>query len=387
MKGFAISDNHSPQISDWISLIRADGVGPKSFLRLLDHFGTVERILASSVHELTKVEKIGTRTAERIRRSIGDFNVDKEIALADRLGVCIINIQDDRYPPALKHIYDPPPVLYYKGTLERTDSLAVAIVGCRRCTLYGSEKASRFAYMLASAGFTVVSGMARGIDTAAHRGALSAMGRTIAVQGCGLSNIFPPENKQLFSQITESGACISELPLTYEPLSENFPARNRIIAGLTMGTIVVEASSRSGALLTSEAAIANNREVMALPGRIDSPASIGTNRLIKQGAKLVDSVEDVMEALGYIGQDLKEHANAAAASSEKEVETPLFDGLKLNLSLDEQVVYDTLDGQAIHIEHLITSSGLAVGKVNASLISLRLKGLIKQLPGNVFKKL
>ena len=378
---------HSPQIESWISLIRADGVGPKGFMRLLDYFGTVDRILGASVHDFTKVEKIGHKSAERIRRSIGDFNVDKEIALASKLGVCIINIEDERYPPALKQIYDPPPVLYYKGTLKRSDSLAVAIVGCRRCSIYGSEQGSRFAYMLASAGFTVVSGMARGIDTAAHRGALSAMGRTIAVQGCGLANIFPPENKQLFSQISESGACISELPLTYEPLAENFPARNRIIAGLSMGTIVVEATSRSGALLTADAAITNNREVMAIPGRIDSPASVGTNRLIKQGAKLVDSIEDVMEALGYIGQDLKEHANNAASSSEKEVETPLFESVKFNLSKDEQLIYNSLDGQPMHVEHIITTSEVPAGKVNASLISLRLKGLIKQMPGNVFKKL
>lgn len=378
---------HSPQIESWISLIRADGVGPKGFIRLLDYFGTIDRILGASVNDFTKVEKIGHKSAERIRRSIGDFNVDKEVAHANKLGVCIINIEDERYPPALKQIYDPPPVLYYKGTLERSDSLAVAIVGCRRCSIYGSEQASRFAYMLASAGFTVISGMARGVDTAAHRGALSAMGRTIAVQGCGLANIFPPENKQLFSQISESGACISELPLTYEPLAENFPARNRIIAGLSMGTIVVEATSRSGALLTADAAINNNREVMAIPGRIDSPASVGANRLIKQGAKLVDSIEDVMEALGYIGQDLKEHANNAALSSEKEVETPLFDSVKFNLSKDEQLIYNSLDGQPMHVEHIITTCQLPAGKVNASLISLRLKGLIKQLPGNVFKKL
>ena len=313
--------------------------------------------------------------------------MDKEVALAARLGVNIINLEDERYPPSLKQIYDPPPVLYCKGTLEKSDSLAVAIVGCRRCTLYGSEQASRLAYMLASSGFTVVSGMARGIDTAAHRGALSAQGRTIAVQGCGLANIFPPENKQLFSQITDSGACVSELPLTYEPLAENFPARNRIIAGLTMGTIVVEASSRSGALLTADAALTNNREVMAIPGRIDSPASIGTNRLIKQGAKLIDSVEDIMEALGYIGQGLKDHANTASAKSEKHVETPLFDSAQLDLTADEQKIYNTLDSQPQHIEQIITAAGLSPGKTNASLISLRLKGLIKQLPANTFKKL
>ena len=293
---------------------------------------------------------------------------------------------DERYPPALKQIYDPPPVLYVKGEFTRSDSLAIAIVGCRRCTTYGSEQASRFAYMLANAGFTIVSGMARGIDTAAHRGALNAKGRTIAVQGCGLANIFPPENKQLFEMIPESGACVSELPLTYEPLAENFPARNRIIAGLTMGTIVIEATARSGALLTAKAALDSDREVMAMPGMVDSPASKGTHRLIKDGAKLIESIEDVMEALGYIGQGLKDHAVRAEMQSEEVVEKTLFDVDRLNLSDTEKSVYNGFDGQTLHVEQIISDCQLSAGQVNAALISLRLKGLIKQLPGNVFKK-
>ena len=381
----AITTN-SHDIANWIRLIRADGIGPKTFQRLLDKFHTVDTILGASAYELTKVDGIGNHTAEKIRRSIDNFNVDKELALAAKLDISVINMLDERYPPALKQIYDPPPVLYVKGDFTRSDSLAVAIVGCRRCTTYGSEQASRFAYMLANAGFTIVSGMARGIDTAAHRGALNAKGRTIAVQGCGLANIFPPENKQLFGLIADSGACVSELPLTYEPLAENFPARNRIIAGLTMGTIVIEATARSGALLTANAAMSSNREVMAMPGKIDSPASKGTHRLIKDGAKLIETIEDVMEALGYIGHGLKDHAARAEMQSEEAVEKTLFDVDRLNLSDVEKSVYHSFDGEPLHVEQIISDCSLSAGQVSSALISLRLKGLIKQLPGNVFKK-
>jgi DNA processing protein len=237
---------------------------------------------------------------------------------------------------------------------------------------------------LASAGFTIVSGMARGIDTAAHHGALSASGRTIAVQGCGLANIFPPENKNLFELITESGACISELPLQYEPLAENFPTRNRIIAGLSLGTIIIEAGLNSGALITARAALENNSEVMAVPGKIDSPLSKGTHQLLKQGARLVESVDDVMDALGYIGEQLQSHVSEAAVKASEKVEALLFDASQLNLSDDERAIYKCLSKEPLQIDQIIADANLPPGNINASLISLRLKGLIKQLPGNMF---
>jgi len=377
---------NSPGIENWLRLIRADGVGPTIFARLLKYFNTIDRIMAASVSSLSKVSGIGLKTAEAIARTRDKFDVEKELALADKLGVWIINYQDNRYPPALKQIYDPPPVLYIKGTLTRQDCLAVAIVGSRRCSNYGSEQASRFAHMLASAGFTIVSGMARGIDTAAHRGALSAQARTIAVQGCGLANIFPPENKKLYGLIADSGACVSELPLSYEPLSENFPARNRIISGLAMGVIVIEAWAKSGAIITAKAAIDQNREVMAVPGRIDSPCNAGAHRLLKDGARLIDGVEDVMETLGYIGHGLKDHATTAAAIAKDQVEAPLFDVSRLNLSAQEQKIYSALDHDPLHVDEIIASTGLQAGQVNAALIALRLKGLIKQSPGNLFRK-
>jgi DNA processing protein len=386
LRRFMEPEQHSPQIALWLKLIRADGIGPTLFKRLLDFFGGVERIFTASVTELTKVEGIGNKTAESIVRTRDAFDVDSELALADKLGVWVIHLQDDRYPPALKAIYDPPPVLYIKGTLTRSDNLAMAIVGSRRCSHYGTEQANRFSHLLASAGFTIVSGLARGIDSAAHRGALATKGRTIAVQGCGLSNIFPPENKKLFEQITENGAVISELPLTYEPLAENFPGRNRIIAGLSMGVLVVEATYRSGALISAQAAMENNREVMAVPGRIDSPCSLGCHKLLKQGARLIDSIDEIMDALGYVGDGLKTHAAAAAAEAEQNAQGTLFDTSRLNLTEAEEAILGHLNSEPVHVEELIESTQLSAAKVHSAVISLQLKGLVKQLPGNMLVK-
>jgi DNA processing protein len=380
------SEQHSPQIELWLKLVRAEGIGPTLFKRLLDYFGGVERILTASVVQLTKVEGIGNKTAERIVRTRDLFDADSELALADKLGVWIMHLQDDRYPPALRAIYDPPPVLYIKGTLTRSDNLAMAIVGSRRCSHYGTEQANRFSHLLASAGFTIVSGLARGIDSAAHRGALATKGRTIAVQGCGLSNIFPPENKKLFEQITENGAVISELPLTYEPLAENFPGRNRIIAGLSMGVLVVEATYRSGALISAQAAMENNREVMAVPGRIDSPCSLGCHKLLKQGARLIDSIDEIMDALGYVGDGLKTHAATAAAEAEQNAQGTLFVTSRLNLTEAEEAILVHLNSEPVHVEELIESTQLSAAKVHSAVISLQLKGLVKQLPGNMLVK-
>ena len=378
---------NSDDIEKWLRLIRADSVGPTTFAKLIKHFGSADRALGASVAELAKINGVGFKTAERIASTRGKFDVGAELELAEKLDIWIINVDDKRYPPALKQIYDPPPVLYIKGSLTREDNLAISIVGSRLCSLYGQEQSSRLAHFLSSAGFTICSGMARGIDTAAHQGALSAGGRTIAVQGCGLANVFPPENKKLFELIAESGACISELPLGYEPLSENFPPRNRIIAGLSLGTIVVEAGLRSGALITARAALENNRDVMAVPGKIDSPLSKGTHRLLKQGAKLIESVEDVMEGLGYIGEQLEDHVSTAAEKAGDIVEAPLFDIKALKLSGPEKTIFECLKKEPSHIEEIIADTDLAAGSVNAGLVSLRLKGLIKQLPGNLFLKL
>ena len=375
---------NSVDIEKWLRLIGAEGVGPAIFSRLIKHFGSPDKALGASAGALVKVDGIGRRTAEQIAASRDRLNTRAELELAAKLGVWIVHLQDQRYPPLLKELYDPPPVLYIKGTLSRQDNLCISIVGSRRCSLYGQEQSCRLAHLLSAAGFTICSGMARGIDTAAHQGALAAGGRTIAVQGCGLAHVFPPENKKLFELIAQAGACISELPLRYEPLAENFPPRNRIIAGLSLGTIVIEAGYNSGALITARAALENNREVMAVPGKIDSPLSKGCHQLIKQGARLVESTDDVMEALGYIGEQLRDSVRAAARKAEKSMEAPLFEPSQFRLSDEEKATYGCLGREPLHVEQIITQAKLEPGRVNASLISLRLKGLVKQLPGNLF---
>jgi DNA processing protein len=384
--GMAKVQENSPDIENWLKLLRADGVGPITFAKMIKYFGSAERVLGASVSELAKIDGVGFKTAERIASSRVKFDAGAELELARKLGVWLVNLADERYPPVLKRIYDPPPVLYVKGSLGRQDNLAMSIVGSRHCSLYGQEQASRFAHFLGSAGFTICSGMARGIDTAAHQGALSAGGRTIAVQGCGLARVFPPENKKLFEMIAESGACLSELPLTAEPLAVNFPPRNRIIAGLSLGTIVVEAAPRSGALITAKAALDYDREVMAVPGKIDSPLSRGAHQLIKQGATLIESVEDIMEALGQIGEQLQEHVGNAAEQAAARAEKSLFNKDQLKLSDAERKIYDYLTKEPSHIEQIIAETNLTAGVVNATLISLRLKGLIKQYPGSLFTK-
>lgn len=375
---------NSPDIENWLRLINADSVGPKTLSKLIKSFGSIDGALGASASRLTSIDGIGSRSAEKIVRSREAFDAKGELEHAEKLNVWIINLNDPRYPVLLKKIYDPPPVLYIKGSLIKQDNLAVSMVGARRCSLYGQEQAGKLAHMLASIGFTIVSGLARGIDTTAHQGALAADGRTFAVTGCGLAKIFPPENEKLFKLISKSGACISELPLDYEPLAENFPPRNRIIAGLTLGTIVVEAAARSGSLITARLAMENDREVMAVPGKIDSPLSRGPHMLIKQGAAMVESPEDVVEALGHIGQQLKEHTDQVVTHTEMNIETPLFDIDLLKLSEAEREIYDCLSREPVHLEQLIAEADLSPGSINASLVSLRLKGLIKQLPGSMF---
>jgi len=380
----ADKQQNSVDIENWLKLIHADGVGPVTFAKLIKYFGSVDRSLCASINELAKINGIGLKTAEQIARTRDEFNTAAELELADKLGVWLINIDDPRYPAVLKRIYDPPPILYIKGTLTKSDNLAAAIVGARRCSLYGQEQASRIAHLLAAAGFTICSGMARGIDTAAHQGALASGGRTIAVQGCGLANIFPPENKKLFELISNSGAVVSELPLRCEPLAENFPSRNRIIAGLSLATIVIEAGLNSGSLITAKIAMENNREVMAVPGKIDSPLSKGSNRLIKDGAKLVDSIEDIMEGLGYIGIQLQDHASEATAKAINKLETPTMDINQLKLTDSEKTVHSCINKEPLHIEQIVTQTSLQPGIINSCLISLQLKGLVKQLQGSMF---
>ena len=375
---------NSKEIEKWLKLINTDGVGPVTFKKILEKCGSVDKALGASVKELSEIEGIGFKTAEAITRTRDKFDSAGELELAEKLGVRIINIEDEEYPQLLKDIYDPPAVLYIKGTIKKEDNLAIAIVGARRCSLYGEEQAARLAHLLSSAGVTICSGMARGIDSSAHQGAMAGGGRTIAVLGCGLSHIYPPENKKLFEQISQMGACVSELPLRTGPLGENFPARNRLIAGLSLGTIVVEAGFNSGALITAKFACEYGREVMAVPGKVDSPLSKGAHQLIKQGAKLVESVADVTDALGYVGESVKEQVVSAARRAEEKSGATLFDTGRLKLNDGERTVYDCLNTEPMHIEQIVAESGLQAGSINSALISLQLKGAVKQLPGSFY---
>ena len=378
-------DNLSDTQLKWLNLHLIKDVGPKTFARLLDSFGSIEGIYQSNIYKLASIKGISQKKAEYIYSNLKDFaKAEKELADAKRLGVDIMSLDADDYPKLLKQIDDPPHILYKKGSLVRQDNLAIAIVGSRTCSQYGFEQASRFAHLLASSGFTIISGLARGIDTAAHRGAIAAGGRTIAVQGRGLAGVFPPENAELANNIVDNGALISELPVNFEPIGANFPARNRIIAGMSLATIVIEAKKRGGALITARLAMEYNRDVMAVPGRIDNPCSEGPNSLIRDGATLITGIDDIMEVLGTVGDIIKPHAAKESAKAETQIEKSLFDVAELNLNGDESDIYNHLSKEPVHIDSVVIDSGRSVGKVNAALTALQLKGLVKQHPGNYF---
>lgn len=369
----------------WLQLHLVQDVGPRTFTRLLEAFESIDGIFSASIYRLASVKGISQKKAEFIFNSLRNDSVaKKEYELAERLGIKIITIEDPGYPILLKKIDDPPQVIYIKGDIIRSDNLAVAIVGSRTCSQYGCEQASRLAHLLAAAGVTVVSGLARGIDTVAHRGAIAGGGRTFAVQGRGLGGVFPPENSDLADIIAANGAVISELPITMEPIGANFPARNRIIAGLSLATIIVEARRRGGALITARLAQEYNREVLAVPGRIDNPCSEGPHALIREGATLVTGIDDIMEAIGAVGATLKDYAGEKASQAVARLEPNLFDNFNFNLSDDEQLILEKLSSEPQHVDYVIYHTGRTPGRVNAALTSLQLKGLIKQLPGSFF---
>lgn len=284
---------------DELRLLLADGVGPILHARLIAAFGSAGAIVRAGGERLAEVEGIGPVRAECIRRSIGLADPDGERRELNRLGARIVRLRDDEYPALLATIADPPPALWVRGSFEEPDRCCVAVVGSRRCTSYGREQASKLAFGLAESCFTIVSGGARGIDAAAHRAALRAGGRTIAVLGCGLGHCYPPEHGDLYNAIAAAGAVVSESPISAPPRPEFFPRRNRIISGLSLGVVVVEAAVRSGALITArEAAESHHREVMAIPGPVDSPVSAGCHRAIREGwAGLVTGIDDVLAQL------------------------------------------------------------------------------------------
>jgi DNA processing protein len=293
-----------------------------------------------------------------------------------------ISVDDAGYPRNLKDLKRPPKALYVNGSLKEEDANAVGIVGSRRATPYGLEMAERLAFDIASRGITVVSGMARGIDSAAHRGALKARGRTIAVMGSGHGHVYPPENKELYAKISESGAVVTEFEDSMEPLAQNFPIRNRVISGLSLGLVVVEAARNSGALITADYALEQGREVFAVPGRISSATSSGTNELIKDGAKLVQTADDILEELrlsdtGEVSGDVRDIIEGKIS---KKTRAYIYNSLTDN----ERKVYKLLSEEPVYIDDIAKGSGLDPANLSKALLSLELKRLIKAMPGKNF---
>jgi DNA processing protein len=374
-----------------LQLALTSGIGPILARRLITALGSAQRVCAASIHELQMAEGIGNTRARAIYQSLKETadEVPRELERSRQAGIEIITIDDNRYPPLLRTIPDPPLVLYLMGTIEPRDLHALAIVGSRRCSYYGREQAERFAALLAGAGLTVVSGGARGIDSSAHRGALShPQGRTIAVLGCGMDIVYPPENASLFKQIAGRGAVLSEYPLGTPPLQENFPRRNRIVSGMSRGVLVVEADERSGALITARQCIDDhNRQVFALPGRVDNPLSTGPHELIRQGAVLTRGLEDILSELGPLPAELESTLPPLEPIEATEpAEPPPGKPLNINISPAGQQILSQLDGQSISVDQLIEQTGLPAQQVLQELTYLTLKGLAKRVDGQSYAR-
>jgi DNA processing protein len=354
----------------WLALNLVPHVGPATFALLLEHFGTAKRALKAPLRELQEISGVGGATAEAIRSFPAEEVLRRELEVMEREGAHFLTLKDPEYPAPLRHIPHPPPVLCARGEWIESDQKAVAIVGSRNASPYGLGVAERLASELAVRGITIVSGMARGIDAAAHRGALKAGGRTIAVFGSGLDVMYPKEHRRLAKEIGGAGALFSEFPFGTQPLQSNFPQRNRLISGLSLGVVVVEAALDSGALITAHYALEQGREVFAVPGPIAHRLSRGCHRLIKEGAKLTESWEDVLE-------ELKVHPLPAT-------EVPSFVTTLPPVEGEEERVLQVLGEEPLHIDTIIAGSGLSAGAVAASLLSLEMKGWIKQLSGKAF---
>jgi DNA processing protein len=362
------------ELKSWIALKMVTGVGDVLFRNLISKFQSPKSVFEVELGELQRVEGIGEKTIQAIRNFSEWDEAEKEVSRIEKLGFKLILLTDSNYPKNLFAIYNPPPFIYLKGDIIKEDDIAIAIVGTRVPDRYGRFVTEELAGELAARGISVVSGMARGIDSIAHDGALKRGGRTIAVLGSGLDVIYPQENKRLYERISNQGAVISELPIGTTPDSVNFPKRNRIISGLSLGVAVVQASDKSGSLITASFALEQNREVFAVPGNIGSRLSRGTNRLIKQGAKLVESVDDILseiEAFRNLGQ--KRHLDES------------FSSLLSELTPDERAVYSMLKERPLHIDEIIKLTGIDSARALSILLSLELSGIIVQLPAKLFQ--
>ena len=360
----------------WFALKSIPGIGNILFKRLIDRFLSPEKVFEASVQELCRINGISENLANRIKSFKLRDTIKKEIDLVIQKGFQVITLSDADYPPLLRQIPDPPPFLHISGKIV-PQSFHIAVVGSRNPTAYGISSTLRLSENLALQGFTIVSGMARGIDSAAHEGALKGKGKTIAVLGSGLGKIYPPENRKLFDKISENGAVISEFNILSPPEAHHFPIRNRIISGMSLGTVVVEASKKSGSLITARLAAEQNREVFAVPGSIHSFKSCGTNSLIKQGAKLVENAQDIIEELAPQIQGNLECSSDNAYVDNRIKRMP-------NLSDDEITVLNQLEPYPVQVDELVRKTSMAPGKLLGILLKFELEGIAEQSPGKCF---
>jgi DNA processing protein len=356
----------------WIALNSLPEVGPVLARRLLSAFGTPDTIFQMPLRELMGIENMGENRARGIVSFQDWERVQKELEKADKKGIRVITQHDEEYPSSLRNVHGAPLVLYARGRIEDHDRYSVAMVGSRAPTEYGLHVAERISSQIASFGLSVVSGMARGIDAASHRGALRAGGRTLAVLGSGIDVPYPPENIRLMKAIETAGAVLSELPLGTPPNRENFPKRNRIISALSLGVVVVEATVDSGSLITVRYALEQGREVFALPGNITSKKSCGTNNLIKNGARLIENAEEIIEELRpQIKGILRERRLSSDAALPQ-------------MSDEEKTIYGFLDDEPKHIDAITRNADMPSSKTLSILLSLELKGVVKQIEGKRF---
>lgn len=355
----------------WVALNQVPELGPVSILSLIRHFGTARQAWEASPGDLEQVEGISSRVREALVAARQRIDPHRLLEQVTACGFHTYTLADAGYPLSLKRISAPPPVLYVRGDLAACQGMSwIGIVGTRKATAYGRHVAKTLAFDLAKSGMVVVSGLARGIDSAAHRGALAAGGVTAAVLGSGLDIIYPPENRDLAAEIAAGGVLLSEFPPGTRPLSQNFPRRNRIISGLALGIVVVEAGEKSGALITADLALEQGREVFAVPGPVTSPVSVGPNRLIKQGARLVESAADILEELSL--------PRLWAA------EVGAADGAEIVLEPAEREVLSALAGGPVQLEALAEQVKLPVSELLSLLTLLEVRGLVHQLPGSFF---
>jgi DNA processing protein len=355
----------------YVALNMIPHLGPVRLRRLLDVFESPEGVLAAKRERLQSIEGLSAPLVESLVSWESAVDLSRELNWAREFGANIITLDDPEYPRLLREIHDPPTVLYVWGRLTEKDHQAIGVVGSRRTSHYGLECAKKLSYQIAYAGLTVVSGLALGIDSAAHQGALAAKGRTVAVLGGGLRHLYPGENRPLAELIVSSGAVVTEFPMDTTPDRQTFPMRNRIISGWGFGLLVVEAGLNSGALISAAQAGEQGRNLYAVPGPINRPTSQGTNRLIQQGAKLVTSVDDIIEDL----QTLLPKTPALIPSQPPQLEGDLL------------LVYNAIGTEETPIDSIIEQSQLAAGPVTAALLKLEMRRLVKQLPGKYFVKL